>query len=131
MTTTPSPAALAPMKRDATNLPYGVYICRDGAVLYDRKYRPLMRFANGPGAIPFSIPAHDRAKAPCPAVVPLGRVSRCVPDERIDHHRQLWFYDDRESPRHDGATRQRLTALLKAIPELAEEVASRSVEGIS
>jgi hypothetical protein len=87
---------------DVWSLPYGAYLTRDSAVLYDRRYCPIVRFL--PGEI----------------VVP------CHPSERIEHYGQLWHYTDATSPTYNARTRASLKRLVDAIPELAAEIQRRA-----
>jgi hypothetical protein len=83
-------------------LPYGCYLERDSAVLFDRRYQPLIRFLPGDIVVP------------------------CDPRERIDFYAQVWHYSDGCSPRRNSGTRARLRALVGSIPELAAEIQRRS-----
>ena len=83
-------------------LPYGIYLAHDSAVLYDRRYCPIIRFLPGEVVVP------------------------CDPRERIEHYGQIWHYSDATTPTYNAETRSRLRALVGAIPELAAEIQRRS-----
>jgi hypothetical protein len=83
-------------------LPYGCYLERDSAVLFDRQYQPIVRFLAGNIVVP------------------------CDPTEWVQFYAQVWHYHDATSPRRDSRTRLRLRALVGAIPELAAEISRRS-----
>jgi hypothetical protein len=82
-------------------LPYGLYLECDSAVLFDREYRPIVRFTK-----------HG--------------VIACDPTEWIRFGAQLWHYNDGNSPRRDRGMRARLLSLVAAIPELAAEIKRRA-----
>lgn len=83
-------------------LPYGCYLERDSAVLFDRRYQPIVRFL--PGNI----------------VVP------CDPLERIEYYDQIWHYSDATTPTYNARTRASLRRLVDAIPVLHAEIQRRS-----
>ena len=84
-------------------LPYGAYLCRDSIVWFDRRYRPIVRVAG-------------------------DKVTPCDPHEWIEHSGKEWLYSDRNQPRRDAATRQRIQNHLDAVPEMAAEVARRTIQ---
>lgn len=83
-------------------LPYGCYLERDSAVLFDRRYQPIVRFL--PGNI----------------VVP------CDARERIEYYGQIWHYSDATTPTYNARTRASLRRLVDAIPVLHAEIQRRS-----
>jgi hypothetical protein len=87
---------------DAWDLPYGIYLSQDSAVLFDRRYQPIVRFL--PGDV----------------------VVACDPRERIVHYGQLWHYNDATTPTYNAKTRASLKRLVALIPELAAEIQRRS-----
>ena len=87
---------------DFWDWPYGCYLERDSAVLFDRRYRPIVRFLPGDIVVP------------------------CDPTERVQFYAQVWHYSDGCSPRRNAGTRASLRALVGSIPELAAEIQRRS-----
>lgn len=83
-------------------LPYGCYLARDSAVLFDRRYQPIVRFL--PGDV----------------------VVTCDPAERIAHYGQIYHYSDANPARYNAQTRARLRTLVASIPILAAEISRRS-----
>jgi hypothetical protein len=81
-------------------LPYGAYLTHDSAVLFDREYRPIVRFT-------------ERG------------VIACDPTEWIKHDGRLYHYRDGTAPRRDRGMRARLLALVESIPVLAAEIRRR------
>lgn len=93
--------------KDPDLLPYGVFVAERASVIYDRKYRPIVR-------IPGQWPNCDTA---CATVVD--------PTEWITHDRKEWFYNDGAVPRRNKATRVRLQGIVDNIPALANEIERR------
>ncbi|TFV69420.1 AAA family ATPase [Bradyrhizobium frederickii] len=93
--------------KDPDLLPYGVFVAERDSVIYDRKYRPIVR-------VPGQWPDCDSA---CATVVD--------PTEWITHDRKEWFYDDGTVPRRNKATRERLQGIVDSIPTLANEIERR------
>jgi hypothetical protein len=87
---------------DPWALPYGCYLTHDSAVLFDRCYRPIVRFLAG------------------------DIVVTCDPTERIAHYGRILHYSDANSARYNARTRSRLRSLVNAIPALAAEIQRRS-----
>jgi hypothetical protein len=90
------------LRIDPWLLPYGCYLEHDSAVLFDRRYWPIVRFL--PGDV----------------------IAPCDPRERVQFYAQVWHYSDATSPRRNGGTRSRLRALVASIPALSAEIQRRS-----
>ena len=69
-------------------LPYGIYICDDCEVLFDRGYSPMYRRKN-------------------------GVVTAVNPNEWIKYTSQIWFYDDSTSPVRNKKTIERCIAVMR------------------
>lgn len=101
-------------------LPYGAYIAGRDFVIFDRRYRPIVRVSpatfvcHGSGGVPMS--------------VPLGspKVTACRPDEWIEHDSKVWFYTDANRPSRDRGTLAKLEHLVASLPELGVEISRRS-----
>jgi hypothetical protein len=85
------------------SLPYGIYLCPDSIVYFDRRYRPIVRVGN-------------------------GHVTVCDPHERIEHSGQEWLYNDATSPSWSAETRKIIQNHLDSIPAMAAEVRLRAGE---
>lgn len=93
--------------KDPDLLPYGVFVTERASVIYDRKYRPIVR-------VPGQWPDCDSASA---TVVD--------PTEWVTHERQEWFYNDGNVPRRNKETRARLQGIVDKMPVLASEIERR------
>jgi hypothetical protein len=91
-----------PRHPDPWSLPYGCYLTRDSAVLFDRRYQPIVRFL--PGEV----------------------VIACDPRERIEHDGRVYHYSDANPARYNAQTLKRLRLLVAAIPQLAAEIKRRA-----
>jgi|HubBroStandDraft_6_1064221.scaffolds.fasta_scaffold963985_1 hypothetical protein len=87
------------MRSDFRNHPYGAYVAGNSSVIFDRRYRPIVRIDHG--------------------------VTVCDPLEWVEHSDKEWFYDDATAPRYCAETRAKLKRLMDAIPEMAAEVRRR------
>jgi hypothetical protein len=96
--------------KDPRTLPYGCFQAGKFSVLFDRRYRPIVR-------LPGRWPDCD-----------LSRAVRCDPDWWIEHESETTFYTDRAAPTRDKKTRARLMALVRSIPGLALETARRNLK---
>jgi hypothetical protein len=91
-----------PRRIDPWDLPYGIYLAHDSAVLFDRRYEPIVRFLPGDIVVP------------------------CDPTEWVHHYARLYHYNDATTPTYNSTTRSRLRALVGSIPELAAEISRRA-----
>jgi hypothetical protein len=112
-------------RTDLRSLPYGAYLRPDGAVLFDRRYRPLVHCLGDGLAV---VESHTRDGECCLLHLGTDSVVPVDPDARIPHVYQVWFYRDATSPQRDRATRERLARLMDAIPALRREIARRAGE---
>ena len=102
--------------------PYGAYLAGRDTVIFDRRYRPIVRISppaflcHEPNGLARSIPVGS------------PRVTACRPDEWIEHDEQVFFYSDENPPHRSRTTRERLAQLIASVPELGAEIARREMK---